>query len=247
MRAPSLRLIRWAGLVVWSMVGVAIVARESPRLAQLAASAPTGRPEAALAAMWAVLGTMWLAFGAAFVWLTRRVESRPSRGSLVALAVGLFIAGTLHTDLFLLLAACVPLVLSGRWLRVWIAAQLLLTIVVGLAIADTPEFEPIFVAPHLSPAVLVALTLGAVVAWQGLGFAVGAMAASEARGRLEMERTLGDLAATRELLSGSAQMAERLRIARDLHDVLGHHLAALSVNLDLAARRASGATAEAIR
>ena len=224
----SLAVIRWAGLLAWVMVGVTIVARETPRIQALAHHQPGADPAGALTAMWVMLALLWLAFLAAFLWLTRRVEARPSRGSLVALVA-------------------VPLVLSGAWLRAWIAGQLLLTVAVGMSIAGTPDFEPIFVAPHLPEQVVVWLTLGALVAWQGLGFAVGGMAAAEARARAELQRALGDLGATRELLTGSARLAERLRIARELHDVVGHHLAALSVNLDLAARRSSGPAAEAVR
>lgn len=240
-------LIRWAGLAVWLMVGVSTVVRQLPRIPELTSAHP-GEEAAVAAVIWGFLGILWLAFGAAFLWLTRGVATaRVERRDLVALGVATLVASTLHTDLFLLLAACVPLVLRGRWLRGWIVGQLGLTITVGLAIAGTSDFEPIFQAPHLPASLLVALTLAAVVAWQGLGFAVGSMAAAEARGRIELEGALGDLAATRELLSGTARLAERLRISRDLHDVVGHHLAALSVNLDLAARRADGAAAEAVR
>jgi len=41
-------------------------------------------------------------------------------------------------------------------------------------------------------------------------------------------------AATRELLVRGGRAAERLRIARELHDVIGHHLSALSLNLEVA-------------
>lgn len=42
-------------------------------------------------------------------------------------------------------------------------------------------------------------------------------------------------AATRELLVHASRAEERLRIARELHDVIGHHLSALSLNLEVAA------------
>ena len=43
-----------------------------------------------------------------------------------------------------------------------------------------------------------------------------------------------ELIATRELLSQTAAQSERVRIARDLHDILGHHMTALILNLEVA-------------
>jgi len=43
-----------------------------------------------------------------------------------------------------------------------------------------------------------------------------------------------ELLATRFLLKESSQRKERLRISRDLHDVIGHQLTALSLNLEVA-------------
>ena len=46
-----------------------------------------------------------------------------------------------------------------------------------------------------------------------------------------------ELVASRELLAENSRTAERLRISREIHDALGHHLAALSIQLDVASRR----------
>ena len=43
-----------------------------------------------------------------------------------------------------------------------------------------------------------------------------------------------ELQATRELLAESSKVQERTRIARELHDLLGHHLTALNINLQVA-------------
>jgi signal transduction histidine kinase len=46
-----------------------------------------------------------------------------------------------------------------------------------------------------------------------------------------------ELQANRELLAENSRATERLRISRDIHDALGHHLTALSIRLDIASRR----------
>ncbi|MCC2334116.1 sensor histidine kinase [Cellulomonas wangsupingiae] len=53
-----------------------------------------------------------------------------------------------------------------------------------------------------------------------------------------------DLRATTALLTAAGRDAERLRIARDLHDVVGHQLTALALELEIASHRAA-ADAEA--
>lgn len=50
-----------------------------------------------------------------------------------------------------------------------------------------------------------------------------------------------ELLATRELLAQSSRHSERLRIARDLHDTLGHHLTALILQLEVASHTTDGA------
>lgn len=54
----------------------------------------------------------------------------------------------------------------------------------------------------------------------------------EADAREQQSALNGELIATRHLVAGRSRTAERLRISRDMHDVLGHHLTALSLNLE---------------
>ena len=86
---------------------------------------------------------------------------------------------------------------------------------------------------------------GVVLAAAYLPFqlAADAMARLLARETADRERLAAanaELQATRALLARSARDAERARIARDLHDLLGHHLTALSLNLEIASHRADG-------
>ena len=55
-----------------------------------------------------------------------------------------------------------------------------------------------------------------------------------------------ELLATQHLLSEASRQGERTRIARDLHDLLGHHLTALTINLQIAERLSDGEAKEKV-
>lgn len=58
---------------------------------------------------------------------------------------------------------------------------------------------------------------------------------------LEREQAINrELRATQMLLQEASKQNERTRIARNIHDLIGHHLTALSINLQVASRKASG-------
>jgi signal transduction histidine kinase len=78
-----------------------------------------------------------------------------------------------------------------------------------------------------------------------VGFQVFALvtthtAIREGRSRRELARLNAELEATQRLLEESSRAQERLRISRELHDLLGHHLTALILNLDVASRVTTG-------
>ncbi|GAA0386302.1 hypothetical protein GCM10009530_41620 [Microbispora corallina] len=62
-----------------------------------------------------------------------------------------------------------------------------------------------------------------------------------------MAEVIADLARTREQLAASAVSAERLRFARDLHDLLGHTLSMVVVKAEAVRRLAPRDTAAAVR
>lgn len=65
-------------------------------------------------------------------------------------------------------------------------------------------------------------------------------ALSEQKAKQELQQTHQQLLATQDLLMIASQQQERTRIARDLHDVLGHHLTALTINLQVAGHLTQG-------
>lgn len=68
----------------------------------------------------------------------------------------------------------------------------------------------------------------------------------ERKARTELAQTLAELHATQHLLSEASRQTERLTIARHLHDVLGHHLTALSIQLEIATRLTEGRAHEQV-
>ncbi|HEX3580767.1 MAG TPA: sensor histidine kinase [Thermoanaerobaculia bacterium] len=72
------------------------------------------------------------------------------------------------------------------------------------------------------------------------------VAHDEGEARKSLAEANAELKVATELLQISSRTDERLRIARDLHDLLGHHLTALSLNLEVASHLTSGEARETI-
>jgi len=75
--------------------------------------------------------------------------------------------------------------------------------------------------------------LVSMVALHGLAFGLGRMAAAEAEKRRWLQVMLAERLSGEQLLAEQLRYAERLSLARELHDVFGHHLTALNLQLQL--------------
>lgn len=82
--------------------------------------------------------------------------------------------------------------------------------------------------------------------FQSFAIIASHVARSESDARMELERVHAELESAMSLLSLNSRIAERARISRDLHDVLGHHLTALSINLEVASHLTEGKAKEQI-
>ena len=169
---------------------------------------------------------------------------RPPRRHRVRLLAMQLLCVTLLDALpfHLLLAVQLAMLLPWRRGLVWLAAQYLLGVamdvylVLDLAqhMAQPPQW------PLLAYLSAERLVLAA-------GFLFGHLVQREHRMRHALASAHGQLLATQSLLTETVRGAERLRIARDLHDTLGHHLTALNLHLDLAARQAGTAAPAALQ
>ena len=247
MRLRSLTILQIAGLTTCTLAAV----QGSLDLAYSPDPAAPALPQAVplvRAFIWVFVLSCYGGFAASFWWTTRRDPERPATWGAVALLATQTVLGLFaSTELLYVVAIEVPFVLRGRAAFAWMAVQG--TFAVGWALLSwhLGDFVPTEGLDHLPEPLRNSLTIVSVLAWQGVAFAVGWIAASESRGRSDLARLNAELLATRELLADSSRLAERLHIARELHDSLGHHLAALTVNLDLASRTAEGGTAEPVR
>jgi len=235
-RRPSTLVVRAAGLAAWGMIGGQML---------LAPNVPVYRAWFARA----VVYILYLVFGFAFWVNTRRIQGRsPTRASVVLLTLQAAIGVLISSDLLLLVAMELPLVLTGRTaVRAMAALGIASAWRLLSAVAGFGVFEPPPGLRYLPQGLVVVLSMAWLTVWEGLAFAGGLLAASQYRDAQELARVNAELLATQQLLADSSRLAERLHISRELHDAVGHHLAALSLNLELASLRASGQAREAVR
>ncbi|MBZ9612643.1 sensor histidine kinase [Rheinheimera maricola] len=116
-----------------------------------------------------------------------------------------------------------------------------------------------FVMPTAAAMLLTVLVVAAwfsLIAWQSGSsvwisallygsfhlFAVLVQSASREaeRARDELEQKHQQLQATQQLLQAASRQSERTRIARNLHDLVGHHLTALTIQLQVAGHLTDG-------
>jgi signal transduction histidine kinase len=118
--------------------------------------------------------------------------------------------------------------------------------VVWLVLMHVP-LVPVFLEIEGFTPVFAVLQAVMYVGYSSFTFITGLVARQQAEAREEQRRLNAELRATRALLAESSRMSERLRISRELHDLLGHHLTALSLNLEVAGHLAEGKAQEHVR
>jgi signal transduction histidine kinase len=165
---------------------------------------------------------------------TRRARVR---GGLLVLAA-LAVVGTVLTacDGFEgALLVLVALQLGGLVSRAqgvaWIAAQ---SLALGAAVAfHWNRGAALLLAPPY-------------LGFQLLAFFIADVFAASAAARRDLERANLELAEAHRRSVEHGRLAERVRIAREIHDAVGHRLTALGMHLEVAARRSEGDAAESV-
>lgn len=185
-----------------------------------------------------------LAF-AVLLWLrTRHVHllaaDKPARVAdtillLLQLAIGLGVNSAFLYIVAAELAFLYPLRKSLLWLLTQILLHAGIAIWSAAAVIDTDANMRIFL-----------LYQGGELVLQIMVFAACHVSVLERRGRLQLAKANAELLATQSLLTETVRVSERMRIARNLHDIVGHHLTALNLHLNLALRQTDEARLESL-
>lgn len=210
------------GVAMWAFVGVDLLLLAESE-GGLTADAST-----------LVIAALYVLFGVSFVVLHRYGQKLPLP-AVIAFLVALAAFANLYTDLTVLVLLVIPLVLDRR--KAVVAGVLLIVVNAvanGLALSGNGAGH---IAPHraaLSPEFAVFSEVARVALIQGIALACGLVVAVEREARVALRETNEALLAARAELGRKERAEERARIALELHDGLGHHLAALGLSLELA-------------
>ncbi len=238
------RLLRYAGLFTYACVGVPLISRDwmLSRLGEAQMQDQFNQLQQQVRShtdvlLWAVC---YVIFGVVYWLLTRDLGSRRHwtvklLGLLAltgtAIAIGWFSQSGLSALLLMVVCVVLPWVLPLPLGVTWAIVQNLALVPV---FASFPGFD-------LPKAVL---QVSLYFSFSVITFIASMVASQQAEAREEQRRLNSELRATRALLAESSRISERMRIARELHDLVGHHLTALSLNLEVASHLVNEPAAE---
>jgi signal transduction histidine kinase len=231
-----IRLLRLTGLIVYLCTGTPLLTNWATERLDLLHS-----PNFALL-LWTL---SYLVFGILYLLITNNLGSRSHVGArlfglLLMTAAALMIGWYSHSGLSETLLVVVAVVLP--WLVpfwVGVAWIVLATLCLAGLFSTFAELKYSFTLGLLQACLYTALAMP--------GFVASIVASQQAEEREAQRRLNSELRATRALLAESTRIAERMRIARELHDLVGHHLTALSLNLEVASHLSNQSAAEHVR
>ena len=187
----------------------------------------------------------YLIFGILYLLITNNLGASTNMvarlfGLLLLTAAALMVGWYSHSGLSATLLVVVAVVLPWLvpfWVGVaWIVFQ---TLCLSALFSTFAELKHSIMLGVLQASIYTAFSM--------LGFVASLVASQQAEEREALRRLNSELRATRALLAESTRIAERMRIARELHDLIGHHLTALSLNLEVASHLSNEAACEHVR
>jgi signal transduction histidine kinase len=226
-----IELLRYAGLFTWLCASIPLF------LMPFWYEIPLARSQ--YVAWW----ILHLVFGLTY-W--NQVRALPVRSSLshrlvtvsiltaCALGVSMMAETALGGILLLIVAGLLPWMMPTAPAMSWLFGQTVLLVAV---LSNIPDIAFRFAA----------LTGGMFLGISLFAFMSGVVALRQHAARDELRKVNSELRATQALLAENTRIAERVRIARELHDLVGHHLTALTLNLEVATHLVEGKALEHVQ
>ncbi|MEO5629474.1 MAG: sensor histidine kinase [Thermomonas sp.] len=235
-RLSHTRLLRFAGLFTWAMACL-------PLLYSWIAQSREALGEEGVTHVMPWQGWVcYLAFGVGYWWLTRGLGQRRQAldyfvlaiTTLAAIGLGFYSESGLGSVLLMVAACVLPWLLPLQLGVIWLIGAQLAVVPVFMFGLKFPLFE----------ALMQSMLYAGI---SGFVFITSLVALQQSQAREEQRRLNAELRSTRALLAESARVNERTRISRELHDLLGHHLTALSLNLEVAGHLSEGRVKEHVQ
>ena len=230
-RYPPIELLRYAGLFTWLCASIPLVLMYAWYTEPLDSEQYLG---------WWILH---LLFGFTYWNQVRELPVRTSMAhrvltvsvlTLSALGVSMMAKTALGGILLLIVGGLLPWMLPMSWAVAWLLGQNVLLVLVLNSITDIPFSD-------------AALIGGLFLAVSLFAFMSGVVGLRQNEARDQLRKVNSELRATQALLADNTRIAERVRIARELHDLVGHHLTALTLNLEVATHLVEGKALEHVQ
>ncbi len=219
-----IELLRYAGLFLWFCAGIPLLLMRTIYPEPLALE---------LYVAWFLLHGL---FGFMYWNLVQYLPGRTTIGNRLmylslltgsALGISAVSQSMMGGILLLIVAVVLPWLLTVTPAVSWLIAQ---NVLLAITIGRLPQVS-------MSDASLEAgLFLGISL----FAFMSSVVVLRQNNARDELRRVNSELRATQSLLAENTRVAERVRIARELHDLVGHHLTALTLNLEVVTHLVDG-------
>ena len=226
-----IELFRYAGMFLWFCAGIPLLLIRVIYLQPLPLE---------LYIAWVMLHGL---FGLLYWNLTRYLPERTSISSRLlylalltgsALGISIVSQSSLGGILLLIVSILLPWMLTIVPAVAWLIAQ---NVLLAVAVSQIPEIS-------LSE---VSTNAGFLLGISLFAFMSSVVVLRQNAARDELRRVNSELRATQSLLAENTRIAERVRIARELHDLVGHHLTALTLNLEVVTHLVDGKVLEHVQ
>ena len=226
-----IEMLRYAGLFLWFCAGIPLF------LTRFLFPEPLGLE---IYVAWFMLHGL---FGLMYWNLMRYLPERTSISNRLmylslltgsALGISVVSQSSLGGMLLLIVSVLLPWMLSVIPAVAWLIVQ---NVLLAVALSRVPEFS-------LSE---VSTNAGSFLGISLFAFMSSVVVLRQNAARDELNKVNSELRATQSLLAENTRIAERVRIARELHDLVGHHLTALTLNLEVVTHLVDGKVLEHVQ